>query len=43
VVFEMTAAFAEHASTILLGRQDFFGKFRVEVNERETTFTLKRY
>jgi hypothetical protein len=41
--FAMRAAFAEHAQTILLGRDDFFSTFKVSVDQRSEQFTLERY
>jgi hypothetical protein len=40
--FAMMSAFTEHASTILLGREDFFKEFRVTIDEPAQTFTLEK-
>lgn len=40
--FAMKAAFTDHGQTILLGRADFFGEFRVLIDEPAQTFTLEK-
>jgi gag-polyprotein putative aspartyl protease len=42
VRFAMRSAFSEQASTILLGREDFFKQFRVTIDEPAQTFTIER-
>jgi predicted aspartyl protease len=42
VRFKMKSAFADHANTILLGREDFFREFRVTIDEPAQAFTLEK-
>jgi len=39
--FAMKAAFTDHATTILLGREDFFSRFSVTFDEARQTFALE--
>lgn len=41
--FAMKAAFNEHASVVLLGREDFFKAFKVAFDHRALAFTLESY